>query len=48
MPTPKQSSLCDQLSESISAAIRLVREIFSERPAATVNDSIPKRRDVLL
>jgi hypothetical protein len=41
MSTPKQSSLCDQLSETISAAIRLVREIFAtERPTETATDSI--------
>jgi hypothetical protein len=47
MPTPKQSSPCDQVSEIISDAIRLVREILAERPAATVNDSIPKRRETV-
>jgi hypothetical protein len=47
MPTQKQRSLCDQVSESISDAIRLVREIFAtERAAATVTDSISKRRDL--
>jgi hypothetical protein len=35
--------LADKVSESISAAIRLVREIFAERPAATVADSLSRR-----
>jgi hypothetical protein len=40
MPTQKQTGLCGQISESISAAIRLVREIFAERPAEMAADSI--------
>jgi hypothetical protein len=45
MPTI-HSGLADKLGDIISATIGRVREIFSERPANTVTDSIPKRRDV--
>jgi hypothetical protein len=41
MPT-LHSELADKLGDIISATIGRVREIFAERPAATVNDSIPK------
>jgi hypothetical protein len=45
MPTRLYSDLADQLAETISEAIRLVREIFAERPAYTTTDSISKRRE---
>jgi hypothetical protein len=41
MPT-LPSGLADQVSEAICLAIRRVREIFAERPAATLSDSIPE------
>jgi hypothetical protein len=48
MPTQKQRGLRDQVSESISNAILLVREIFAtERAAATATDSISKRRETV-
>jgi hypothetical protein len=47
MPTIN-SGLADQVSEAISIAIRRVREIFAvERLAATVTDSISKRRETV-
>jgi hypothetical protein len=40
------SEFADKLGDIISATIGRVREIIAERPANTVTDSIPKRRDV--
>jgi hypothetical protein len=42
------SCLAEQVSEAIRITVRLVREIFAERHADAVTESISKRRETVL